>query len=88
MGIGGGGGVRWDGDQVLRIREIEGSFLIDLCGLTWPAVCMSLFTIGLDLTEDEAALEIIYDTIYTDFVEEIDASSNGMFAIYDNCDSS
>ena len=49
---------------------------------------MSLFIIGLDLTQDEAALEVIYDTVYTDFVEEIDASSNGMFAIYDSCDSS
>ena len=49
---------------------------------------MSLFNTGLDPTQDEAALEDIYDTVYTDFVEEIDASSSGMFAIYDSCDSS
>ena len=28
--------------RLLRIREIKGSFLIDLCGLTWPAVCLCL----------------------------------------------
>ena len=43
--------------------------------LTWPTINVSV-VVGIDPDRDHDSLEEVYDQVYANFVEEVDASDN------------
>ena len=66
-----------------RLMCLDRSLTLPVC-----ACCLCFIHVGLDPSKDKTSLEDIYDQVYSEFIQEVDADCSGNPAVYGSLETS